>query len=124
MPKLTYTSSGSLLLSLRFVNALIALLSAIPSSAFDEYLSRLCEQQLCAERADKDISNKPCILVVDELFHEVLRDALGKLRREESGRYEKLVSEWPGIEEIVEGRDEGRSGEDGSGGSWGGGRGW
>lgn len=117
---LTYTRNGSPLLPLAFTNALILLLSNL-SSAFEEHLAKITEQQLSAERIKSLTNNqnpqhdstpstpksriKTRYLVIDDWFKDDLKECLEKLYLDASSEYDALMKEWPGIAEVRVGED-------------------
>jgi hypothetical protein len=89
---LTYDLRGQLLLPLRFINRTISLLSILDN--FDEQLSNLSYHHQEAHRIDQD-------LVIEELFRDVLREAIERLYYRKRQEYDELAREYPVSEVTV-----------------------
>ncbi|KAF2684417.1 hypothetical protein K458DRAFT_31700 [Lentithecium fluviatile CBS 122367] len=111
---LMYRADGTLLVPLAFTNALISLLSSLPST-FDSHLARITTQQIKTLdpkiHGGNDADNIPTLihrpspaksgyLVIDDWFREELKDCLVALERDAKSEYEELCRKWPGVEEM------------------------
>jgi hypothetical protein len=92
MPLQYLSSTGELLLSITFINAVIDVLQSL--SYFEEELSLLSTYHLAVD------PDKFGVLIIDDIFKGDLRDALVRLYKEERDAYDKLKAEFPETEHV------------------------